>query len=101
VLWPGVPLAEDWLPMTGAEITAELTGHALDYGDAVQTFEAGGRTVYTTTSDSVGGWRVEGDRYCSVWPPSDRWACYGMEAAPGKVRFLGTGGDVTEGRLVK
>ena len=82
MLRPGVALIEDWEPMTGAwmmgaettgeEITAALTGHVMQYGDAVQSLEAIGWRVHTTTSDSVGDWRVEGDWYCSVLPPSDR-----------------------------
>ncbi len=23
---------------------------------------------------------MRGDKYCSLWPPSDRWVCYEMES---------------------
>jgi hypothetical protein len=45
---------------------------------------------------------VQGDLYCSVWPPSDRWDCYDIaRSARGlDIRFTGDDGSVTVGRYV-
>lgn len=95
-----VPVAAEeaaWRPMRGADITEALTGRALQYDSAWQDFRASGRTLYNAGRDSWGYWRVEGDQYCSMWPPSDLWACYDMERAGDRLRFIGSGtDDVTE-----
>jgi hypothetical protein len=42
-----------------------------------QTFQRGGVTVYVVDGQvQLGQWKVEGDTYCSAWPPSDDWDCY-------------------------
>jgi hypothetical protein len=33
--------------------------------------------------DSHGRWSVEGDRYCSVWPPNESKACYAVSVEEG------------------
>lgn len=88
-----------WQPMSGAQIAQALTGRVLQYDSAWQDFRASGRTRYNAGRDSWGYWRVEGDRYCSMWPPSDLWACYDMERSKDRLRFIGSGADdVTEAR---
>lgn len=92
---------EGWTVLTGADIGAALTARHLAYeGGATQQFNADGSTDYDSGSVSHGRWRVEGDLYCSVWPPSDRWACYGVErSADGlDLRFVAGDGSVTVGR---
>jgi hypothetical protein len=45
----------------------------------LQYFDANGTTRYREQDGppTEGRWRVDADgRYCSVWPPSDRWVCY-------------------------
>lgn len=93
-------LAEDWRVLDGAGIAAALSARALQYEDgARQNFFQDGRTRYAAgAGESWGKWWVEGDRYCSTWPPSDVAACYGVEAQGSEVRFTGTGGDVSVGR---
>ncbi|WP_431299300.1 hypothetical protein [Tabrizicola sp. BL-A-41-H6] len=91
-LWPGVAGAEEWRALSGAEIRSALSARVLQYEDAVaQDFFADGRTLY---GESWGRWRVEGDAYCSIWPPSDRWDCLAVEARGIDVRFLGDGEPV-------
>jgi hypothetical protein len=94
---PLAALAQDgWKPLTGAEITLALSDRELVYADGTrQTFRPGGETYY---GDTTGSWRVEGDTYCSVWPPSDRWACYGVEINGLDVRFMAADGSATQGR---
>jgi hypothetical protein len=97
-------MAQDWQPLKGAEITQALSARVLAYPDGkTQNFFADGRTLYEGGGSSQSGqWRVEGDRYCSVWPPSDRWSCYGVEReAQGlDLRFVDDGGTATAGRYV-
>lgn len=98
----GSPLAAgDWVPLTGAEIQTALTDRKLDYPGAssqtTQEFMASGRTLYVFGGrPSWGYWRVEGDQYCSQWPPNDLWACYGMDRKGDALRFVGNGDDITE-----
>ena len=95
--------AQDWQPLTGAGITAALTARVLAYpGGQTQNFFADGRTLYDGGSPQWGHWRVEGERYCSVWPPSDRWTCYAVERdAQGlDLRFVSKGGTFSTGRYV-
>ena len=60
---------------------------------------ASGRTLYNTGRDSWGYWQVRGDQYCSMWPPSDLWACYDMARRGDVLRFFGAAGDSTDGTL--
>jgi hypothetical protein len=95
-MMPGAVLAEGWQSLTGGEITAALADRELVYADGTrQIFRPGGATYY---GDTTGNWRVEGDRYCSVWPPSDRWACYQVEVLGAEVRFIADDGGATTGR---
>jgi hypothetical protein len=47
-----------------------------------QAFSKGGETIYINASGAktFGQWLVRGDKYCSLWPPSDRWVCYQVES---------------------
>ncbi len=85
---PAVATAEgEWVPMHGAEIVSALTERALQYETARQTFYASGRTLYDSGRPSWGYWQVQDDRYCSMWPPSDLWACYALERRGEMLRF--------------
>lgn len=86
-----------WVRLSGAEITQALTGKVLEYGKKWQDFRASGRTLYFAGQESWGYWAVRGDQYCSMWPPSDLWACYDMMRHEDRLRFVGQNGDVTEG----
>jgi hypothetical protein len=93
---PGMTLADGWRTLAGGEIPAALSDRELVYADGTrQTFRPGGETYY---ADTTGHWRVEGDQYCSVWPPSDRWTCYGVEVSGADVRFKAADGSATQGR---
>lgn len=82
--------------MRGDEIRAALEGRKLQYDNACQDFRKSGRTLYNAGRDSWGYWRVEGDQYCSQWPPHDLWACYKMDRRGERLRFVGRGDDITE-----
>ena len=96
-------LAGDWQPPDGAEINDALRSRVLAWpGGQTQNFLADGRTLYESDRAQWRQWRVEGERYCSVWPPSDRWNCTGVErhARGLDLRFVADGGTVTEARYV-
>lgn len=96
-LLPAFVAAEDWISVPGDDLRATLEGRKLIYSSgAWQDFRATGRTLYNAGRDSWGYWRVQGGQYCSMWPPSDLWACYEIETASGALRFVGASGDVTE-----
>lgn len=78
---------------------ADLAGHLVTYDGAHQSFAADGSTIYTAQGPSSGRWRDEGGRYCSVWPPSESWACYGLERDGARVRFVADDGSATEGTI--
>ncbi len=98
-LLPFAALAQDWQVMTGDDINAALSDRALVYDDgSFQTFSADGETLYNAGEDTFGSWNVQGDKYCSVWPPSADWVCYAMDTADGVFRFLGDDGSAFPGR---
>jgi hypothetical protein len=87
--------------LDGAAITEALAGHRFAYDDGTsQLFATDGWTLFFARdgSDSIGHWRVEGDQYCSVWPPSDHWACYAVTQDAGRVGFVSGDGSVSLAR---
>jgi hypothetical protein len=101
VIWllcPAPATAEAWEPLDGPGIAAALSARVLGYPDGtLQDFFADGRTLY---GDSSGRWEVRGDRYCSVWPPSDRWICYRVDRNRLDIRFIDDAGNALIGRYV-
>ena len=88
----------------GLDIAAALTGTMPGYADGTaQSFAANGETVFTATdgAQSIGHWRMEGGRYCSVWPPSDHWAWYDVKVAGCKIDFVADDGSVAEATMGK
>lgn len=91
-----------WTTMSGEEITVALTDKKLRYKYASQVFRAAGKTLYIQGGrESWGEWRVDDNQYCSQWPPQGLWACYHMDRSGDKVRFIGTGDDITVGTYVE
>ena len=98
LICPAPAAADDWERLDGPGIKAALSARVLGYPDGtLQDFFADGRTL---NGDSAGRWEVRGDRYCSVWPPSDRWACYLVDRNRLDIRFTDDAGDMTIGRYV-
>jgi hypothetical protein len=95
LLWPGVLSAQDWQALDGQAVRAALEARVLAYPDGTrQDFFADGRTLY---GQQWGKWGVQGDRYCSLWPPVDRWDCYDVAILGLEVRFTSAGGAETIG----
>jgi hypothetical protein len=94
----GQAWADGWEALDGPAITSALSARVLGYPDgSLQDFFADGRTLY---GESPGRWEVREDRYCSLWPPSDRWTCYGVARMGLDIRFTGDDGTETIGRYV-
>jgi hypothetical protein len=89
---------QSWVPLNGPQITEALTDRVLDYGHQWQDFRSSGRTLYFSGRESWGYWEVRGDQYCSMWPPSDLWACYDMARKDEQLRFIDAAGNTSEAR---
>ena len=97
-VWPVGASAEDWARLAGPDIRAALTARVLGFADGTtQEFRADGTTL---AGSGEGRWRVDGDRYCSAWPPAEAWACYDVEREAGglDLRFTSDDGSVSVGR---
>ncbi|MCP5088733.1 MAG: hypothetical protein GY952_18230 [Rhodobacteraceae bacterium] len=99
LIWAGAVAAQDWRKLDSSEIAAALTSRHIQYENAQQDFFASGKTLYDAGKPSWGYWRVQGDQFCSQWPPNGDWSCYDLfKSSDGqKLRFIGFGGDVSEG----
>ncbi len=95
-----LPVLADDMALDGAGIAAALADKTLIYDDgSSQNFQADGATTYESGKPSLGHWALRGDRYCSVWPPSDYWACYDVvQSADGQsLTFVADDGSRTTG----
>lgn len=90
---------QQWHALDGAAIEAALSDRSVTYdAGARQHFYASGRTLYTHGEPSWGSWRVENDRYCSLWPPSPDWDCYEVQGdGVNGVNFLDEWGNTFPG----
>ena len=82
------------------DVAAVLSGKVLSYADGTsQSFAADGETVFTATDgkQSIGHWRVQAGQFCSVWPPSDHWACYDVKTSGREVDFVAADESVSVG----
>ena len=88
--------------LDGAAITLALTGKTLSYDDGTrQIFKPDGGTIFDNGQQSLGHWAVRGDQYCSVWPPSDHWACYDVTMAAAAISFVAADGKATVGHVAE
>jgi hypothetical protein len=89
--------------LNGTEITATLTDKVLtSANNATQIFQKSGVTFYSENgSQSQGFWKVEGDKYCSQWPPNTAWPCYDVLQNGDKITFVSASGKRYESSLPK
>lgn len=65
--------------------------------DASQLFMKNGATFYSVGgAQTQGEWKVEGDKYCSVWPPNPTWVCYDVLQNETHVSFVSPSGKTSE-----
>lgn len=103
LIWPGLAVAEDWQRLQeDADIVVALAERVLRY-DALTTqrFGGAGDTQYFTERMSVGRWAARAGQYCSVWPPSDVWACYDVHVNGDRVRFTASDRSSSIGTYVE
>lgn len=96
-------------PLKGAEIDALIKGNTVtgksDGKEWKQTFDASGATIYNggTRPPSQGTWNIQGDKFCSQWPPNDTWACYtvtgDLDANPKTITWISAGGTKYPGSV--
>lgn len=82
-------IADENRLLTGSEIKNLLSGNtaiAVNAGARPwrQIFNRDGSTSYYSGSrpESPGHWEIRENQYCSLWPPSDQWACYDVIVKP-------------------
>ena len=69
--------------LTGSEVLLLLSDATLisnkEGKNIKQIFQKGGMTLYIENgAQSQGLWKIDGDKYCSQWPPSEIWSCFAM-----------------------
>ncbi len=88
--------------LSGAEMQSILYDKILYGKDADQIFQKSGTTFYTAGgSQSQGNWKIEGEKYCSQWPPNQAWACYDITQDGNKISFISKDGIRTEMSITK
>lgn len=90
---PQIASAEEWEPLTGAEIAEALQSRVVIYQEGVaQDFLKDGRTI---KAGGRGIWQIEGDKVCVRWPPFEIWECSTVEVRGVDLRFTTEKGEVT------
>jgi len=88
-------------PLNGPEIDVLIKGNTvLGQSDGKpwrQYFDPNGETTYVGDNrpPSLGEWNVQGDKFCSKWPPNDHWVCYAvtgdLDAMPKSITWIAGG----------
>jgi hypothetical protein len=79
---PAAALAQEERLLNGAEILESLADHKVIGEKFEQSFgnpsghESASTSYWEGNNGSFGRWRVEGNEYCSQWPPAEFWVCY-------------------------
>jgi hypothetical protein len=90
--------------LKGDEIAALLSDRTVTGGSGneawEQTFQKSGETIYRMAGNaSAGSWKVQGDEYCSQWPPQETWSCYTVTAEENRITFISHSGRTYPGIL--
>ena len=94
-------LEEVWYPISDTALLELLAGRTVVYDLDEQVFFENGRTRYRVFRDRWGWWEIQNGQYCSLWPPSEDWTCFGAEtnATRDKIRFTDPDGVIFEGQF--
>ena len=88
--------------LSGSDMQTILYDKILYAKDAEQIFQKSGVTFYSAGGNqSQGNWKIEGEKYCSQWPPNQAWACYDVMQDGNKITFISKDGDRTEMSVTK
>ncbi|MBC8036687.1 MAG: hypothetical protein H7X89_05670 [Rhizobiales bacterium] len=93
--------------LTGDEIKAALSdkkvaGTTENGAGWTQSFKANGDTLYQLvgTEAQNGAWEVQGERFCSQWPPDPAWVCYDVTGENDRVTFISDTGKTWPGKVL-
>lgn len=90
------------MKLDGAEMQSILNDKVLYGKDAEQIFQKSGVTFYSSGGNqSQGNWKIDGEQYCSQWPPNQTWACYDITQDGNKITFVSKDGNRTEMSITK
>ncbi|MBG1231637.1 hypothetical protein [Aestuariivirga litoralis] len=92
-----LPASAGLLPLHGDQIVKLLSDKTLyakvDGKAASQLFQKSGATFYSVgDAQNQGAWKIDGDKYCSVWPPNETWVCYDVLQDDKTVTFVSPSG---------
>ena len=88
--------------LSGADMQLIINDKILYGKDVEQIFQKSGVTFYSSGGNqSQGNWKVEGDKYCSQWPPNQAWTCYDITQDGNKITFVSKDGNRTEMSITK
>jgi hypothetical protein len=78
------------------DLLSDISLTSVENGRVIeQVFQKGGATFTVdieSQAQSRGFWRIEGDKYCSQWPPSEHWSCYDVFGTDDGVVFVSSNG---------
>ena len=96
-------------PLKGPEIDGLIKGNTVTgqniSGIWKQFFDGNGETAYLAPGKppTRGAWQIQGDKFCSQWPPNASWTCYvvtgDLEAKPRTVTWISEGGTKYPGEV--
>ena len=93
--------------LTGDEIKTALSdkkvaGTTENGAGWTQSFKANGDTLYhlTGTEAQNGAWEVQGDRFCSQWPPDPAWVCYDVTGENDRITFVSDTGKLWPAKVL-
>ena len=88
--------------LSGVEMQTILNDKILYGKDTEQIFQKSGVTFYSSGGNqSQGNWKIDGEKYCSQWPPNQSWACYDIMQDGNKITFISKDGVRTEMSVTK
>jgi hypothetical protein len=77
-------------------LLSDITLTSTESGRVIeQVFQASGATFtidIETRQQSQGFWKLQGDKYCSQWPPSENWECFDVYGNDQGVAFVSSYG---------
>ena len=104
ILLSGTSFASGSLSGEGiAALLTDATLYGSDNGQpSEQVFQKSGVTFYSVPNgQSQGSWKIEGNKYCSAWPPNPTWVCYDVINDGAAVTFVSPSGKRTLMSLTK
>jgi len=98
--------AAETVKLSGQQIMEVLSDRVVLSTDphdvSQQLFQKAGATFFSRGSNQTQGlWKVVGNKYCSVWPPSENWVCYDVMKNGDVVQFMAPSGNVSDWKLSK